>query len=719
MSEERVVVDLASLYTISGRRPLSLVRAMVTSNQPRLTSCRSADHCCRSLGSRVFGSARRRREQSLEGPPPVVPPPPAAAARHSVSDFRFVPSRPTGPSRGGEGSSRNRGRRGDASLDEDYIVPPVRDYHVFNNMDGPNEVTNRRIPGAPELYNGDPNNIKLGMHFSNKKELNGAIAIWSTRMGREVRTTKSDKVTWAVECVNRPNKRTKQPYDGIICQWKARALFRSEYRTWQITVWCDGHNCEGAENDREDRNISQGHVAYVIMGKIRDKPNYPIKAIVEDCEAAIGCKIGRKKAWDGKRVAMNQVYEDRETNFRQLPGYMRALQNFRDGTKVQWKFKKEDGIVHSRRKIFRYIFWHFSATRLTFEHSHPVVTVDATYLRGSYKGKAIVAVVKTANDRVVPIAYAIIDEESNHSWYWFLKYLKLHVLRHTFTCIISDRNSGILSATAKLDTKFPNCGVHRYCMEHIRANMLSNVPKKAGLYALSWTVGTELDEAKYNQAWTDLIELSPSAAMYLQRIPLQKWTLILDGFYRWGTTTSDDVESYNNVLRGDRYLPIRAFVQATHAKVMAIFVDEMSKINRYRYALVEKPMAKFEANKLRSRRYDVSLYPNAPGRVFNVKAPPMHFGVAGNEHTVQFDMGSCSCLHWNTYRIPCSHAMAVAKELHVRRLDLVHTCYTRAGWRQQFSGVFAPLPNPWPESDFFSYRTTLTWFIIPVQVEEE
>ncbi|XP_071725059.1 uncharacterized protein [Rutidosis leptorrhynchoides] len=373
------------------------------------------------------------------------------------------------------------------------------------------------------------------------------------------------------------------------------------------------------------------------MGKIRDKPNYPIKAIVEDCEAAFGCKIERKKAWDGKRVAMNQVNGDWETNFGQLPGYMRALQNCRDGTKVQWKFKKEDGIVHSRRKIFRFVFWHFGATRLTFEHSHPVVTVDATHLRGSYKGKVIVAVVKTANDRVLPIAYAIIDAESNHSW---------------------------------------------YCMEHIRANLLSNVPKKAGLYALSWTVGTELDEAKYNQAWADLIELSPSAATYLQRIPLQKWTLILDGFHRWGTTTSNDVESYNNVLRGDRFLPIRAFVQATHAKVMAIFVDEMSKINRYRYALAEKPMEKFEANKLRSRRYDVSLYPNAPSRVFNVKSPPVHFGVAGNEHTVQFDIGSCSCLHWNTYRIPCSHAMAVAKELHVRRLDLVHTCYTRAGWRQ-------------------------------------
>ncbi|XP_071722593.1 uncharacterized protein [Rutidosis leptorrhynchoides] len=536
---------------------------------------------------------------------------------------------------GGEGSSRPRGRRGYASSDEDYNVPRRTDYHVFSNMDGPDEVTNRRIPSGPELYN----TIKLGTHFSNKEELHGAPAIWSTIRGAKYRVTASDRKTWAAECINRPNKRTKQPYDGIVCNWKIRASFKSEYRTWQITVWCDGHNCDGANNEREDRNISQAHVAHVIVDKIRDRPNYPIKSIIFDCEAAFGCKIWKKKAWDGKRVAMNQ-----------------------------WKFKKEEGDVHSRRKIFRYVFWHFGATRLTFQHSPPVVTVDATHLRGAYKGKAVVAVVKTANNRVVPVAYAIVDEESNHSWYWFLKYLKIYVLQDTFTCIISDRHSGILFAIVKLNRKFPNWGVHRYCMEHV-VNLMSSVPKKKGLYALSWSVGTELDEDKYMKAWADLIETSQAASTYLQRIPLEKWTLFLDGFHRWGTTTSNDVESYNNILRGDRFLPIRAFVQATHAKTMAILTDEMTKINRYRSsALAAIPTETFDANKMCCRRYSISLYPNAPERTFSVRSPSLRLGVEGREHTVQFDMGSCTCLGWNTYMIPCAHAMAVAKVVVAKEL---------------------------------------------------
>jgi hypothetical protein len=80
----------------------------------------------------------------------------------------------------------------------------------------------------------------------------------------------------------------------------------------------------------------------------------------------------------------------------------------------------------------------------------------------------------------------------------------------------------------------------RFCMEHVRANMMASVPKKKGIYGLCWAVSTALDEAQYMKAWTDLIQTSDRAAAYLQRIPLEKWTLFQDGFYRWGEA---DVES--------------------------------------------------------------------------------------------------------------------------------------------------------------------------------
>ncbi|XP_071723402.1 uncharacterized protein [Rutidosis leptorrhynchoides] len=235
-------------------------------------------------------------------------------------------------------------------------------------------------------------------------------------------------------------------------------------------------------------NVSQSLVAHVILDAIRDSPNYEIKSIQRDVERQYDVQIGKKNASDGKRVEMNMVYGDWESNFRELPSYMKALEDSNDGTKVRWKFHKVDGCVTMTKKIFRYMYWSFGATRSTFNHSPPVVTVDVMHLRGAYKGKGIVAMVQIANGRIVLVAYAIIDEESTHSWYWFLKYLKKFVLRRRVTCIISNRHKGILTAIDKFDEKFSGWGVHRYCILHVRANLLSKIKKIKGVKTQSWNV---------------------------------------------------------------------------------------------------------------------------------------------------------------------------------------------------------------------------------------
>jgi len=81
--------------------------------------------------------------------------------------------------------------------------------------------------------------------------------------------------------------------------------------------------------------------------------------------------------------------------------------------------------------------------------------VDGTFLRGGYKGKLLIAVAKSSNNNILPIAFAVVDEETTHSWKWFLKYLIVRVLDDRQTCIISDRHSGILSAMETIEEKYP------------------------------------------------------------------------------------------------------------------------------------------------------------------------------------------------------------------------------------------------------------------------
>jgi hypothetical protein len=50
-----------------------------------------------------------------------------------------------------------------------------------------------------------------------------------------------------------------------------------------------------------------------------------------------------------------------------------------------------------------------------------------------------------ANDEVYPFVFAVVENENNESWKWFLSCIRLYVTNRNL-CIISDRHSGIIEA---------------------------------------------------------------------------------------------------------------------------------------------------------------------------------------------------------------------------------------------------------------------------------
>ena len=50
-----------------------------------------------------------------------------------------------------------------------------------------------------------------------------------------------------------------------------------------------------------------------------------------------------------------------------------------------------------------------------FEHCRPVISVDGTFLTGPYMGTLLVAIGNDANNRLVPLAFALVEAENNDS----------------------------------------------------------------------------------------------------------------------------------------------------------------------------------------------------------------------------------------------------------------------------------------------------------------
>jgi hypothetical protein len=105
-----------------------------------------------------------------------------------------------------------------------------------------------------------------------------------------------------------------------------------------------------------------------------------------------------------------------------------------------------------------------------FEHCRPIICVDGTFLTGQFKGTLLVAIANDGQNRLVPLAFALVEVENNDNWEWFFHILTTKVLpTHRETCVISDRHQGILNAV-RIDIPDHVPLHHRWCMRHFCAN---------------------------------------------------------------------------------------------------------------------------------------------------------------------------------------------------------------------------------------------------------
>ncbi|CAA0813214.1 MuDR family transposase, partial [Striga hermonthica] len=260
--------------------------------------------------------------------------------------------------------------------------------------------------------------------------------------------------------------------------------------------------------------------------------------------------------------------------------FIAALQRANPGTVVEWEWQDGEMARRSRDREFKFVFWAFGLAIRTFHLCPPIISIDGKHLRaGSYKGKLLVAIAQTTNKRLLPVAYAIVDEESTASWSFFLTHLRNHVLSDRQICLHSDRDNSILSVVDLLEAWHEPHAFHRICLRHLRSNVVSRYQSKK-VRVLCWRLGSLCSRRKFEHARQQLQECHPEACSYLFQIPLEKWTLYKDNRRRWGTLTTNMSESYNNVLKGVRFLPCRALVQATMDKTLDLFQQEQKKVQK-------------------------------------------------------------------------------------------------------------------------------------------
>ncbi|KAL7199229.1 hypothetical protein ACSBR2_021502 [Camellia fascicularis] len=189
-------------------------------------------------------------------------------------------------------------------------------------------------------------------------------------------------------------------------------------------------------------------VADIIAKRVRERPLTRLIKVILDLKQDYGLDITYHVAWLGVEKARGKLFDAHSISFDQLRWY--------NNTAMEHNFG--------------------------FNHCRPLLFLNATFLKGCFKGFLLAATAKDGNQGLFPLSYAVVDFENTANWSWFLQHLTQVLHGDRPLTFVSDRNLDLLEATP---TVFLNAE-HAFYLKHLQRNLrdrlrYSNNKHQAGL----------------------------------------------------------------------------------------------------------------------------------------------------------------------------------------------------------------------------------------------
>ncbi|XP_070029414.1 uncharacterized protein [Nicotiana sylvestris] len=187
-----------------------------------------------------------------------------------------------------------------------------------------------------------PTELSNVMLFPDKARLIRAVKIYSVKECCEMMVWESSSNVYKVVC--------RRWF--ACCNWILRAR-KKKKNIWVVGKYIGTHNCEIDTFSGNHFNLDVDLIFLVLIPHIEDFIRYKIKECITSIHQEYGCTVTKRKAFFGRKRALEIVYGDWDKSFASLPRYMATLQHFNPQAVVQWKLERSPEILEH---IFRYVF---------------------------------------------------------------------------------------------------------------------------------------------------------------------------------------------------------------------------------------------------------------------------------------------------------------------------------------------------------------------------
>ncbi|XP_022841856.1 uncharacterized protein LOC111365532 [Olea europaea var. sylvestris] len=355
----------------------------------------------------------------------------------------------------------------------------------------------------------DEEDIVENKIFFSKRQLYTRLQLKTLKEKFHFKVKKSNPRSLTVYCVD------------TTCHWLVRASKIKTSEIFTIREYIPKHTCSLDVRRNAQIYATSAIIGHHIMRRLDDaNQSYVPAGIIGDMECEFGVRITYNKAWRAKEKGLRFLRGTPEESFQKLPSYCHMLTEKNPGTIAH--------IELDSNNRFLYFFLAFGPSKS---------------LKGQYKGTLLVAAAQDANLQIYPLAWSVVDGETNASWYWFFAKLKDVIDDSNQLVFVSDRKKSIKWAITRL---FP-LSHHGACIWHIEKNLIARYSSSNVIFlfkraALAYRV------SEFDQFMTHIRTIRPSMASYLERAGISTWSRAHFVGNRYNVMTNNIAESLNSVL---------------------------------------------------------------------------------------------------------------------------------------------------------------------------
>lgn len=508
----------------------------------------------------------------------------------------------------------------------------------------------------------EDHNFAVGQEFPDVKTFRRTIKEAAIAQHFELRIIKSDLVRYFAKCAK----------EG--CPWRIRAVKLPNASTFTVRSLEGVHTC-GRTAQLGHHQASIDWIVDFIEERLRDNVNYKPKDILQDIHKQYGITIPYKQAWRAKERGLAAIYGSSEEGYCLLPAYCNHIKRTNPGSVAQLFTAGSD-------HRFQRLFIAFHASIYGFVNGClPLIGLGALQLKNKYLGTLLSATSFDGDGGLFPLAFGVVDVETDESWVWFLtelyKILEMRTNIMPRLTILSDGRKEIVDA---VERKFPTAA-QGYSVKHL-SEQIGEKFKNSRLVQLLWKAALSITITGFKERMSEIEEVSAEAAQWIQEIPPPRWATAYFEGARYGQVSSNSKE-FNSWIFDARELPIIQVIEQIHKKLRREFNERKERAMSWNTVLVPSAEKRLSEVISSATCYQVLRSDHVEFEVIS----------ADRSHIVNIGTRCCSCRDWQVYGLPCSHAAAA---LLSSRKDVYEFCEKRflaAKYREAYSQLIYPTPD--------------------------